>query len=245
MDNKEIFDTYLTNQYSESEKVNFNNSPEVLALLKKNKKVLDHNLKSFFESTIKKESKILDLGCGYGSFLYFLQALKYKNVTGLDISTEELDICKRIFGSFNFIQKDIFEYLDSTTEKFNVIYLSHVLEHITKDKIFDFLGGIKKILTDDGLLVIIIPNSGAYFHSGVARYVDITHELGFTDKSLRQVLILAGYKDISIKNYFGARNLLLNILRKVALFLFEIFIQILGYEKQYIYTPSILAIIKK
>lgn len=245
MNKEKIFDTYLTNQYSKAEKVNFDNDQEVLALLKKNKDPLDHNLKLFFESRINKKCKILDLGCGYGSFLCFLQSLNYANVTGLDISTEELAVCKRIFKSYNFIQKDIFEFMDNTTEKFDVIYLSHVLEHIAKDKLFDFLGGIKKLLNDDGFLIIIVPNSGAYFHSGVARYVDITHEIGFTDKSLRQALILAEYKNIDVNNFFGVGNFWLNILRKITLFFFETFIQVLGYEKQRVYTPSIMAIVKK
>lgn len=245
MDKEKIFDSYLTNQYSKSEKVNFDNEQEVLVLLKKNKSPLDYNLKSFFESKIDKKSKILDLGCGYGSFLYFIQSLNYMNVTGLDISTEELAVCKRIFKSYNFIQNDIFKYMDNTIEKFDVIYLSHVLEHIAKDKLFEFFDGIKKILNDDGYLIIIIPNSGAYFNSGVARYVDITHEIGFTDKSLRQALILAGFRNIEVKNFYGVGNFLLNILRKIMLFFFEIFIQVLGYEKQDVYTQSLLAVIKK
>ena len=110
---------------------------------------------------------------------------------------------------------------------------------------FDFLDGIKRILNDGGFFIIVVPNSAAYFNSAANRYGDLTHEIGFTDLSLRQALMVAEFKNIEIKNFPSVGNLWLNIVRKVALFLFGIFIQVLGYDKQHIHTPSILAIAKK
>lgn len=245
MNNKKIFENYLTDHYANCEKTNFRNNDEILLLLDKNKKPLDHNLKSFFQKNIRKESNILDLGCGYGSFLHFLWAHNYKNVTGVDISSEELNVCRTFFKSYKFHHQDIFEFIHSTEEKFDVVYLSHVLEHIKKDLLFDFLESVKNILTDDGFFVIVAPNSAAYFNTAANRYGDLTHELGFTAISLRQLFMVAKFKHIEIRNFFGAGNMWLNIIRKATLFVFEIFIQILGYEKQSVYTPSVLTIVKK
>ena len=238
MDNKKIFDNYLTGHYSNSEE-------EVLTLLKRNKAPIDYNLKQFFEARIDKKNNILDLGCGYGSFLYFLQSHRYENVTGVDISTEEVRICKKLFKTYQFHQEDIFEYVYNTKEKFDVIYLSHVLEHVKKDQIFEFLQDVKNILTDDGYFIIVVPNSAAYFNAAANRYGDLTHEIGFTEISLSQLLMVAEFSDIEIRNYFGVGNVILNVLRKATLFVFEILIQILGYEKQNTYTPSILVIVRK
>ncbi|MFZ2187711.1 MAG: class I SAM-dependent methyltransferase [Candidatus Moraniibacteriota bacterium] len=245
MNNKKIFDNYLTGHYAACEKTNFNKIDDVLQLLKKNSRVLDYNLADFFKVHVGKEKHILDLGCGYGSFLYFLQSHGYKNVSGVDISTEEINICKKIFPSFKFSQLDIFNFLKSANEKFDVIYLSHVLEHIKKDQLFDFLASVKNTLTDDGIFIIIVPNSSAYFNSAANRYGDITHELGFNEISLRQLLMVAEFKNIDIRNYFGASSIWLRVCRKMALFAFETFIQVLGYEKQNTYTPSIQALIRK
>ncbi|MDA1169096.1 MAG: class I SAM-dependent methyltransferase [bacterium] len=245
MDNKRIFENYLTDHYANSEKTNFKKRDEVLLLLDKNMQPLDYNLKSFFKKNVRKESNILDLGCGYGSFLYFLKSHQYKNVTGVDISSEELDVCKDIFKSYTFYQEDIFEFMHSTKEKFDVIYLSHVLEHIKKDQLFDFLERVKNILQDDGYFIIVAPNSGAYFNAAANRYGDLTHELGFTELSLRQLFMVAKFKHIEIRNFFGVGAFWLNVIRKITLFIFEIFLQVLGYDKQNIYTPSVLTIVRK
>lgn len=243
MNNKQIFDNYLTNQYSKSENVDFNNDTEIISLLKRNTRALDCNLGNFFRSSVDKNIKILDLGCGYGNFLYFLKTHGYKRVIGVDTSIEEVKVCKRIFKSYKLVHADIFDYFENVHEKFDVIYLSHVLEHIPKDKIFNFISGVKKILNTNGIFIIVVPNSAAYFNSGVARYVDITHEIGFTDKSLRQILILSGFSNIDIRNFYGPGRFFLNMLRKILLYFFEIFIQVLGYEKQLVNTPSIVVIV--
>lgn len=245
MNKKKIFDRYLTNHYSVCEKTNFRNNKEVLALLRKNKRAIDRNLKVFFDKEVNKKNNILDLGCGYGSFLFFLQSHHYKNVTGIDISPEEIALCRKLFKSYKFHREDMFNYLRDTKEKFGVVYLSHVLEHVKKEQLFDFLGRVRNILNDNGFFIIVVPNSAAYFSAAANRYGDLTHEIGFTDKSLSQALMQTGFKNIEIKNYSGAGNFWLNALRKITLFLFEMFIQILGYDKQDIYTLSLLAIVKK
>lgn len=245
MNNKEIFDNYLTSHYTDTEKVNFKNKDAIVAHLQKNVGPLNHNFKPFFEATIDKKAKVLDLGCGFGSFLYFLESNGYTNVTGVDISSEEIALCKKLFKPYTFVQADIHDYLRTTKEKFDVIYLSHVLEHIKKEDLFNFLKGIKKILSDDGSFIIVVPNSATYFNAAANRYGDITHELGFSILSLKQLLMLAGFKSITVKNFYGVGNFSLNILRKIARFGFELFIQLLGYDKQEIYTPSLIAIVKK
>jgi 2-polyprenyl-3-methyl-5-hydroxy-6-metoxy-1,4-benzoquinol methylase len=244
-DNNKIFENYLTNHYSSCDGIDFKVDDQVLALLNKNKKVIDHNLGGFFNKKVQKNFNILDLGCGYGSFLFFLQSNGYKNVAAVDLSSEEIDICKRFFKSYQFYKEDIFKFINDTQEKFDVIYMSHVLEHIKKENLFAFLEGVKKILKDDGIFVIIVPNSAAYFNSAANRYGDLTHEIGFTDLSLRQALKVANFSNIELKNYTGISNLGVKIIRKFSLFLFGIFLKILGYDEQEIYTPSILAIAKK
>ncbi len=245
MDNRKIFDNYLTNHYSNCEKTDFSDENQVVTLLKKNKIPLEYNLGRLFKTKISKERAILDLGCGYGSFLFFLQAHGYKNVTGVDISTEEIVVCKKLFRSYKFVQADIYKYLLSEKEKFDVIYLSHVLEHIKKENLFGFLEEVRNRLVDGGTIIIVVPNCAAYFNSTAGRYGDITHEIGFTNLSLRQVLVVAGFKRVEMKNFYGVGNFWLNILRKITLFFFKIFIQILGYDKQDIYTSSLLAVAKK
>ena len=127
-----IFENYLLNHYGQVEKTDFSSNADVLDLLKKNSAVLNHNLGDMFSENIDKTSVILDLGCGYGSFLSFLQSKKYTNVTGVDISTQEISMCKRLFTSYNFVREDILNFVSLTDKKFDVVYLSHVIEHIKR-----------------------------------------------------------------------------------------------------------------
>lgn len=240
-----IFENYLTNHYSNLEKTDFSNDADVRNLLKDNSAVLNHNLGHIFSENVKKTSAILDLGCGYGSFLSFLQSKKYTNVTGVDLSTQEISICKKLFTSYSFAQENILNFVSRTDAKFDVVYLSHVIEHIKKEDLFVFLEGVKRILNNHGIFVIIAPNSAAYFNAAANRYGDLTHEIGFTELSLRQVLMVSGFSHIEARNFYGTGKPLLRFLRRSALLLFELFVQILGYDKQNVYTPSILVIAKK
>ena len=240
-----IFENYLSNHYATIENTDFSNDVDVLNLLRKNSAVLDHNLHQIFAEKVDKTKSILDLGCGYGSFLYFLQSKKYINVTGVDISTQEISICKNLFKSYNFEQEDILDFVSRTNKRFDVVYLSHVIEHIKKENLFVFLDGVKRILNEGGIFIIVAPNSAAYFNAAANRYGDLTHEIGFTELSLRQILMVSGYSKIEARNFYGVGKPFLRFIRKSALFIFEIFVQVLGYDKQTVHTPSILVTAKK
>jgi len=38
-----------------------------------------------------KKAKIIDLGCGNGGFVYWLQQIGYQNAEGIDISAEQIE----------------------------------------------------------------------------------------------------------------------------------------------------------
>src|SRR5439155_26972464 len=43
-----------------------------------------------------KQARILDLGCGYGEFLCFLQKEGYQNAAGIDLNRRQLDAAERL-----------------------------------------------------------------------------------------------------------------------------------------------------
>src|SRR5258708_2240816 len=42
-----------------------------------------------------KSTRILEVGCGLGQFLYFLKEQGYKNHSGIDIGKEQIDLCRQ------------------------------------------------------------------------------------------------------------------------------------------------------
>ena len=143
-------------------------------------------------------TKVLDIGCGFGQMLSALQKLGYKKLVGIVIAEEAVSFC--IDQGFKVIKiKDIIDYATSSfAEKFDFIIMSHVLEHIEKSKIIKSLAVIREnLLAKNGQMVIMVPNAqadtGCYW-----AYEDFTHTTLFTAGSLYYVVKAAGFETITL-----------------------------------------------
>ncbi len=130
---------------------------------------------------------VLEIGCNRGYLLDILYSKGYRNLTGIDLSPQDIDLAKIDNVNINYLCEDAFEYLKSSPNKYNCILLKAVLEHIDKKEIPALIEVMKDSLTEDGVLVIDVPNMDWIFASH-ERYMDFTHEVGFTRQSLNQIL---------------------------------------------------------
>lgn len=143
-----------------------------------------------------KEARILDLGCGNGAFVYFLQRhLRFKHTQGVDISKEQVEVAKKL-GIENIIQQDLKNFLSEKKEVYHAIFCRDVIEHFTKDEILEILALIYSALKPGGIIVIQAPNAEGPFGSR-HRYWEFTHEIAFTYSSLRSILVATGFRKIS------------------------------------------------
>ncbi|MES2380612.1 MAG: class I SAM-dependent methyltransferase [Bacteroidota bacterium] len=153
-----------------------------------------------------KNINVLDIGCGFGQFLFALKQLGYKNLKGIDINDESINECN-IKGLDAEQINDIREYALNSKEKYDFITMSHVLEHIDKEKIIDTLFHIRKyLLKEGGQFVLMVPNAQSYT-GAYWRYEDFTHTIMFTAGSCIYVLKSAGFKDISFIDPDGTEHL--------------------------------------
>ena len=152
-----------------------------------------HTFRSYFKKHLPKstQAKILDIGCGYGSFLYFLQKEGYQDIYGVEISPEQVNAAKRI-GIPNVSFGDLSEYLSAHQEQFDCIVALDVIEHFPKSEICALLELAFHALRGGGSIILQVPNGGSPF-SGMIRYGDFTHEVSFTKHSVVQILELAGF----------------------------------------------------
>ncbi|GJL65836.1 MAG: hypothetical protein NPIRA05_08070 [Nitrospirales bacterium] len=141
-----------------------------------------------------RDVRILDVGCGTGLFLRFLEIQGYRLVEGLELSAQQA-VRARGHVAFPVHVGNAATFLQERKESYAAITLNDVLEHVPKNKTVPFLQTLKKGLRADGVLVINVPNV-AGLNTSFVRYNDFTHELVFTEMSLRQVLLMAGFRDI-------------------------------------------------
>jgi len=87
---------------------------------------------------IKSTDAVLDLGCNLGD-ISFRIAEKAKKVVGIDYAPKAIEIAKSRYSRENlsFHCAEAYDFLKSNDEKFDVLILSHILEHLDDPK--DFL----------------------------------------------------------------------------------------------------------
>lgn len=211
------------------------------------KKYLSHIIKKYFPEN--KVLKIVDLGCGSGAFIHFLQQYNYTNTEGFDISKEQVDLAHKL-GLPNVTQSDlIFALKEFNDNTIDVIIAFDVLEHFKKGQIEEFTALVKQKLKPEGLWFIHVPNAESpYF--GRIRYGDYTHEMAFTRESITQLLTSKNFEVIELveeqpvaQGLFGiTRFILWKIIRLVHRF--HILVET-GYScKDCIFSQNFLCIAK-
>ena len=118
---------------------------------------INYNCKAFAwlqeKINISPEAKILDVGCGPGNFLLFLEKLKFKNLTGLEPYTHE----SYLIGKNNNI-KIAKQTLEEHSGKYDLIVLNHSFEHMLEpQKAFE---NLKRLLAKDGHIFLRVPVLG-------------------------------------------------------------------------------------
>lgn len=158
----------------------------------------DHRIK-FFRS-LKKNGRLVDIGCGMGYFLYASRMYGY-DVEGVDISDyaasyimQELKIPVRI-GSI--------EEIDFEDQSVDMIAMWHFLEHTPSPE--DYLKKAWVWLKPGGFLIVDVPNyEGTDAKKTWAEWSDWDlpyHLYHFTPNALKTMLSKHGFKIIRTKNY--------------------------------------------
>jgi 2-polyprenyl-3-methyl-5-hydroxy-6-metoxy-1,4-benzoquinol methylase len=109
-----------------------------------------YTLLSRFKLT--KDSAILDVGCGFGRYLYALYSVGMKNVRGVDPFVEPITYP----NGYRVEQK----YIGEVTGKWDLIIYNHAFEHVP-DPLHN-LKAVEKLLADQGKCVIRIPTVSSY-----------------------------------------------------------------------------------
>lgn len=155
---------------------------------------------------------ILDLGCGKGEWLLWLKNKKFHNLTGVDLSAEELEIAAA--RGLKVYQDHVLDFLVKHPNHFSLIHAKDLIEHLDKNELVDLGHAVLKSLKPGGIFIASTFNAQAPLAS-TTRYGDFTHESGFTLTSITQWLSACGFHEVFAKGYHSCPMSLKGIIRKI------------------------------
>lgn len=191
---KQLFDQFISGGFGDINNIE-KNSKEAQAHIEHIASTYKWNYNSLFPTI--KDAKILDLGCGMGQCLYWLEQQGYTNIRGVDVSAEMVEFCRTQVNTNVEQIESIDQFLGGVENEYDVIVMNDVIEHLEKQTIVPSIALLKKALKPGGLLVIKTNNVSALTGARM-RFEDFTHETSFTEYSLRQVLRIGGFSNISL-----------------------------------------------
>ena len=146
-------------------------------------------------------SRILDIGCGIGFLLFWLQTSRPGRfeLVGVDISEPQINLAKsHLPETISLLHEGGADFLAKNPRSFSAVFCTDLLEHIeTDDEMLEFLECVKNSLLPSGLFICQVPNMSNLISAHV-RYIDLTHVRGFTDFSLLQLLECVGFRECQI-----------------------------------------------
>jgi SAM-dependent methyltransferase len=154
---------------------------------------------------IKKDSRLLDVGCGYGIFLDKF----WKAGSGIDNNIEHVKICKEKNLDVKYGKA---EKIPHENNSFDCVILMQTLEHShNPNKVFE---EIYRVLKKGGLFICTTPS-----YMSPNAWGDITHIRPYSFYGLSSLAIDHGFKikKIYASSMIGENNLLTKIIfRKLA-----------------------------
>jgi 2-polyprenyl-3-methyl-5-hydroxy-6-metoxy-1,4-benzoquinol methylase len=119
--------------------------------------------------TFPKNSKVLEIGFGNGSFLKYASEKNW-DVYGTEVNSDLVQIAnQKGFNTFDTSDLTMFK-----NDTFDLVIAFDVLEHIPQEHLLSFILEIKRVLRNDGVLIARFPNGDSPF--GLSNQNgDITH----------------------------------------------------------------------
>ncbi len=107
------------------------------------------NMAEVIASMIDHKSSVIDVGCGTGWFCFYISD-KCKNVTGLDLSSKNINTAKaklssRKASNINFIHGSAIRLSELTDKKFDYAVITYMIHELDEDERENVLRNVKEV----------------------------------------------------------------------------------------------------
>ena len=138
---------------------------------------------------IPPDSRILDAGAGYCSFI--------NNIKGKEkFATDVVDRLRE------YAAEDVRAFVQSCAkldflgdDSLDVIFASNLLEHLTREDLFLTMGEFRRVLRPGGIVILLQPNFRYCYRE---YFDDYTHLQVFTDRSLPELLLGQSFEIVDV-----------------------------------------------
>jgi 2-polyprenyl-3-methyl-5-hydroxy-6-metoxy-1,4-benzoquinol methylase len=144
---------------------------------------------------------ILDIGCGSGQFLYFLNKQQYKNIEGVDLDSKQIEIAQAL--GFKAEAVPVIDYLNRNQGGYEMIAMLDIIEHFSREELFPLMEAVVRSLRPGGRIIASVPNAESPMGLQCL-YTDITHEIAFTPMSIEELLFCHDLKLAELRDPWPA-----------------------------------------
>jgi 2-polyprenyl-3-methyl-5-hydroxy-6-metoxy-1,4-benzoquinol methylase len=165
------------------------------------------------KNNARKDSSILEIGPGFGYLSKYLIEMGFINLTIVDQCPKLLESARAIcnHSSVKSFCTDAISYLKKSKKKYEYIFMFDVIEHFCLSDLQELCPLLRGSLNPNGRFIFRTPNMASPLGT-YSRYIDITHQIGFTEHSLCQLLrdngfsVVQFYDDYSVTRRLPIRE---------------------------------------
>jgi 2-polyprenyl-3-methyl-5-hydroxy-6-metoxy-1,4-benzoquinol methylase len=136
-------------------------------------------------------SRIAELACGHGSFLWWLKSEGFSQITGVDNSSQQVAVAREVDCVVE--EADVAGWLEKQPgQSVDALVGIDLVEHLTKDDFMKMLKQSSRALTPGGVLILRYPNGDSPL-VGLNLFNDITHVWTYTTNCVQTLAAMHGF----------------------------------------------------
>jgi SAM-dependent methyltransferase len=144
-----------------------------------------------------RDAAILDVGCGPGRVLAFLEARRYRRLEGFDRDPDAVAAARLRVAVPVVVENDWARFLANRTSAFTLVILKDVIYYVPRDEVVHHLRVVRQALRPGGRVIVEVFN-GATFTGPFTALKDDAILWTPTEHTVRIFLERAGFSGVTV-----------------------------------------------